>query len=148
MLTRPMPPETLHQHIRRAWHRYVLPVLVDRNVDGLLAALVVADTSLDEVLYAEGYTGETGCERLRQAMHSFSNYPAVLAGHQIRNRIVHHPSGRRFGINYARSRTTAWLRNGAPWRRRSPATGLSTESLCGTRTIGITPSLPTPCGRA
>ena len=90
MLTRPMPPETLHQHIRLAWRRYVVPVLADRNVDGLLAALVVADTSLDDVLYAEGYTGETVCERLHQAMHSFSNFPAVLAGHQIRNRIVHH----------------------------------------------------------
>lgn len=94
MLAQPTSVEMLHQHIRQAWCRYVVPVLLNRDTDGLLAALVIADTSLDEVLRAEGFAGDTGAERLQQAMHSFSNYSDLLAAHHARNRVVHHLDAR------------------------------------------------------
>jgi hypothetical protein len=80
----------VHRHIRHAWCRYVFPAVLNRDAVTLLAALVVADTSLDEVLCAEGCPGETVGERLHNANVSFSDYEGLLRAHQIRNHAVHH----------------------------------------------------------
>ena len=81
--------DMLHHRIRKSWRRYVLPALLNHDADAMLAALVIADTSLDEVLRAEGCAGGTVGERIQHAMHTFSNYPALLAARQTRNRVVH-----------------------------------------------------------
>src|SRR4051794_2001669 len=89
MLSQPTSRDVLHRHIRRAWGRYVLPALLDRDTDGLLAALVIADTSLDEVLRSDEFAGETAGERLLNARSAFSNYADLVAARQTRNKVVH-----------------------------------------------------------
>jgi hypothetical protein len=80
----------VQRHIRQAWRRVVLPASTSRDATLLLGALVVADTSLDELLIAEGWPGETTGYRLEHAKNSFSDYAAVLAARHIRHQAVHH----------------------------------------------------------
>ena len=78
-----------HRHIQQAWRCYVLPAYFCHDSATLLAALVVANTGLDELLLAEGYPGETGSERLQSASHSFSDYIGLRAARRVRDRAVH-----------------------------------------------------------
>lgn len=85
-------PATLREterQIRRKWQRYIHPVVHHRHADGLLAALVVASSSLDEILFVKGYVGRDHDERLRAARHSFTDYVGVRAARRLRNQIVH-----------------------------------------------------------
>lgn len=80
---------TVHDHVRQVWRWRVLPSLHRRDPDALLAALVVADTSLDAILMAAGYTGLTAGERLQHASRSFSDYTGIRAARHIRHQAVH-----------------------------------------------------------
>jgi hypothetical protein len=90
MLTQSLSLPAIHYVVRRAWRRYVLPVHNRRDDVAALAALVVASTSLDEVLLAEGRRGESAGERLYQARTSFSDYERLCDARRIRHLAVHH----------------------------------------------------------
>jgi len=87
----PAQPEstTAHEQVRHIWRWRVLPSLHRRDPDALLAALVVADTSLDAILIAAGYNGTTVGERLQHASRSFSDYTGIRAARHIRHQAVH-----------------------------------------------------------
>jgi hypothetical protein len=82
--------EAVHGLVRHAWRMHVVPACQKPEKALLLAALVVACTSLDEVLAAEGYPGETPADRLSYARNSFSQYSDVCAARRFRHRMVHH----------------------------------------------------------
>ena len=75
--------------VRQAWRWRVLPAVLSRDGNALLAALVVADASLDAVLLAEGCWGETVGERLQSANRSFSDYTGLRAARRVRHQAVH-----------------------------------------------------------
>ena len=75
--------------VRQAWRWRVLPAIVGSDPNLLLAALVVADASIDAVLLDAGYPGTTVAERLQNASHAFSDYAGLRAARQIRHRAVH-----------------------------------------------------------
>ena len=75
--------------VRQAWRWRVIPAVVGNDPNLLLAALVVADASLDAVLLGAGYPGTTIAERLQNASHAFSDYAGLRAARQIRHRAVH-----------------------------------------------------------
>jgi hypothetical protein len=79
----------VHDRVRRAWRWRVLPALMSRDPDTMLAALVVADASLEAVLLVEGYSGGTAGERLQSASLSFSNYAGLRAARHVRHQAVH-----------------------------------------------------------
>lgn len=86
------PPATLYeteQRVRWAWQRYILPVCHERDAAGLLAALVVASTSLDTVLLVAGYPGRDDDERLWHARRSFTDYVGLRGARRLRNQLVH-----------------------------------------------------------
>jgi hypothetical protein len=80
---------TARDHVRHAWRRRVLPALSSRDPDALLAALVVADTSLDALLIVEEYPGGTAGERVQSASRSFSDYAGLRAARHVRHQAVH-----------------------------------------------------------
>jgi hypothetical protein len=83
------PLSTIYDQVRHAWRRRVLPALMGHDPDIMLAALVVADASLDAVLLAEGYYGGTTGERVQNANFSFSNYAGLRAARHVRHQAVH-----------------------------------------------------------
>jgi len=85
----PEPRATVHQRIRQAWQRQVVPAARNRDRTALLAALVVADASLDAALRIEGYAGATAGERIHAASRSFSDYVGLRAARHIRHQAVH-----------------------------------------------------------
>jgi malonyl CoA-acyl carrier protein transacylase len=89
MIEQPVTIESARRYIRWAWQRHILPVYQDRDRDGLIAALVVANTSLDTILQLEGYAGTTYQERLWSARNSVTNYDKVCAARLVRNQAVH-----------------------------------------------------------
>jgi hypothetical protein len=106
-----------HRHIRQAWRCYVLPACLSHDSATLLAALVVANTSLDELLLAEGYSGETCGERLQNASRSFSNYAGLRLARRIRDRAVHelnYPLCRRIVLPALAAYTLALWEHGVP----------------------------------
>ena len=106
-----------HRHIRHAWHSYVLPAYLSHDSATLLAALVMANTSLDELLLAEGYAGETGGERLQNASRSFSDFSGLREARRIRDRAVHeldYPLCRRIVLPALATYTLAMWEHGVP----------------------------------
>lgn len=107
----------VHRHIRQAWRCYVLPAYLSHDSATLLAALVVANTSLDELLLVEGYPGETCGERLQNASRSFSDYAGLRAARRIRDRVVHdlgYPLCRRVALPALATYTLAMWEHGVP----------------------------------
>jgi hypothetical protein len=90
MMNKYVPMEALHRSIRQTWLRLITPAFASRDRSLMLAALVLANTCLDELLRAEGYVGATSAERLQSAQRSFSNYEDVCAARRLRNAAVHH----------------------------------------------------------
>ena len=117
MNSRSMTIADTHRHIRQAWRCYVLPAYLSHDSATLLAALVVANTSLDALLLAEGYTGETYGERLQSASRSFSDYAGLRAARHIRDRAVHklgYPLCRRVALPALATYTLAMWEHGVP----------------------------------
>jgi hypothetical protein len=77
------------RRIRQAWSRYVLPAYTSHDSATLLAALVVANTGMDDILLAENCAGETAADRLRSARESFSNYADLRTARHTRDMAVH-----------------------------------------------------------
>jgi hypothetical protein len=80
---------TARDRVRQAWRWRVLPALSSCDPDALLAALVVADTSLDALLLAQDYPGGTAGERIQSAGQSFSDYAGLRAARHVRHQAVH-----------------------------------------------------------
>jgi hypothetical protein len=80
---------SVHSQIRYAWQRFMLPAYGSRDTAALLAALVVADTCLGELLLAEGHAGASFSERLWNARRSFSDYASLCAARLVRHKAVH-----------------------------------------------------------
>ncbi len=80
---------TVQDNIRQVWRWRVVPSMLRRDPDALLAALVVADASLDAILLAAEYIGNTAGERLQNASNSFSDYASIRAARHIRHQAVH-----------------------------------------------------------
>lgn len=90
MMNRGQSLPSVHLAIRQAWRRRVLPAFASGERVQMLAALVIANTSLDELLATKGYQGATEAERFYAARHSFSCYADVCAARKLRNLAVHH----------------------------------------------------------
>jgi hypothetical protein len=117
MNTRPITLADAHRHIQQAWRCYVLPAYLSHDSAMLLAALVVANTGLDELLLAEGYHGETSSERLQNASRSFSDYTGLRMARRIRDRAVHeldYPLCRRVALPALATYTLALWEHGVP----------------------------------
>jgi HD-GYP domain-containing protein (c-di-GMP phosphodiesterase class II) len=86
---KPLSLSAVKRQIYHTWRSCIWPAYTSRDATRLLAALVVADTCLDELLRAEGYFGETPAQRLRSAKSSFTEYDRLVAARRLRHRAVH-----------------------------------------------------------
>lgn len=90
MVQRWMPISAVRHRVRQAWRRQIMPAFRTGDNSQLLAALILANTCLDEMLLAEGYDGESGGERVYQARSSFTGYERLCMARRLRHLAVHH----------------------------------------------------------
>src|SRR5262249_40107546 len=89
MRKQPMTLVAVRFPIRPASRQTVVPAYSRHGTATLLAALVVANSSLDTLLGAEGCSGETAAERLCNASGSFSDYAGLRTARHVRDQGVH-----------------------------------------------------------
>jgi hypothetical protein len=70
--------------------KYVLSLIGSTSESDWRMAIIEADSMLDELLIAKGYSGDTMGERLKNAQSSaFMTIDNAWAAHEIRNKIAH-----------------------------------------------------------
>lgn len=84
-------PKLNHEYFQQQWSELLARV---RTPEGMVLAIVDADTLLDQALKKRHFKGKTMGERLVSAQRVISDNDAVWYAHKLRNRLVHEPNVR------------------------------------------------------